>query len=61
MTLFMLFAKWKYEDQPMLVGIFDSTEQIISAKTTYCQAYDDYLHNQITFVIEKIKLNEVNL
>ena len=59
--LYLLYAKWKYEDEPSLVGVFDSNEQVTDAKITYRQAYDDYIRNQITFLIDEIKLNEVRI
>ena len=59
--LYLLYAKWKYEDEPFLVGVFDSREHIITAETTYRQAYDEYIRNQITFLVNEIKLNEVRI
>ena len=57
--MYILYAKWKYEDTEELVGVFEDEEHLNEAQEIYRNRFDECVRDTITFSFEKITINEV--
>lgn len=59
MEVVVLKARWRYEDEPSVVGVF-TPDKIEEAKITYVSRFDECIRDSIrAFETDVYKLNEV--